>query len=666
MSNDSLSDAILSAGKSITGDWKKAKKRQDRVSQSSLTKLRQWRLRPTSFKDAAFTVMEDAYRKASSNGRYYANARQLMYAARPLVLKLTDGRIWKDSSYFTQTLLKDYLEAYQPDWKIVWDARGHLHEPHTGHVVDLGGLKVMEYTNGWKYRFGIEPFLDASDQIETTGPALRYGTALFIEKEGFAPILDDAGISERYDLALVSSKGLPVAAACKLLRTLQDADVKILVMRDFDLAGFKIVRTLQRGVRLSVGVPNAIDMGFRLEDVDGLESEPVEYSQKLDPRVYLRTAGATDEEADFLVEGYRYGGWCGQRVELNAMTSEQHEKLRQQHELVGVGLPSSVRFSGLVGRFEDDVLPTLAPATRVSYPESLKPLSAFFVDQLGDPRLRDLHGPHFERYLAWRRTHGPKGEKRSIPVSNRTLEKDRAICHRMFNKAIKWGLVDSNPVSFTDKPKVEGRDPVLLEPHQLQRLYDACEDRPMLLAYVTLLAETGARCESEALWLTWDDVRLEEGFIWIDSSRDGHRTKTGKGRWVPITQALRPVLQDHFATYRFAQYGKPTKPSKWVFHHPTTRRNHIGGERVKSYRGAFSNARDEAKLPQGFRTHDLRHLRATRWLADGGDVVKVKEALGHSSLATTMIYTHLVRENLSDLPGVQPAEDEREALRELA
>ena len=72
------------------------------------------------------------------------------------------------------------------------------------------------------------------------------------------------------------------------------------------------------------------------------------------------------------------------------------------------------------------------------------------------------------------------------------------------------------------------------------------------------------------------------------------------------------------------------------------------------------------ELPEGFRTHDLRHLRATRWLADGGDVVKVKEALGHSSLATTMIYTHLLRENLSDLPGVQPVEDEREALRELA
>ena len=91
---------------------------------------------------------------------------------------------------------------------------------------------------------------------------------------------------------------------------------------------------------------------------------------------------------------------------------------------------------------------------------------------------------------------------------------------------------------------------------------------------------------------------------------------------------------------------------------------------MKSFRESFVSARKRAKLPEGFRAHDLRHLRATRWLADGGDVVKVKEALGHSSLSMTMVYLHLVlhlvRENLSDLPGVQPVEDEREALRELA
>lgn len=177
----------------------------------------------------------------------------------------------------------------------------------------LGGVNVTEYTNSWKSGFPIEPFVDAVARIITKGPTMRYSTALFIEKEGFAPILADAGIAERYDLALVSSKGLPVKAACELLRRLHDSGVKILVMRDFDLAGFKIVRTLRRGVRLSVGVPNAIDIGFRLEDVDGLESELVEYGQKRDPRDYLSKAGATVEETDFLVEGRSYSGWYGQR-----------------------------------------------------------------------------------------------------------------------------------------------------------------------------------------------------------------------------------------------------------------------------------------------------------------------------------------------------------------
>jgi hypothetical protein len=63
--------------------------------------------------------MEEAYNKASANGRYYANARQIYYAARPLVLELTDKKSTLDSRYFTQTLLKDYLELYNPNWKVV-------------------------------------------------------------------------------------------------------------------------------------------------------------------------------------------------------------------------------------------------------------------------------------------------------------------------------------------------------------------------------------------------------------------------------------------------------------------------------------------------------------------------------------------------------------------
>ncbi len=320
--SDSLKADLDAVFRGCTKGWKKAKQQEERVARQSLNRMR---IRPgrVTIKDAAFNVMERAYMHASSGGKYYANARQIMYAARPLVLEITGGEIWKNSSYFTQTLLKDYLEDYSPNWKVVWDARGHINEPHTGRTVDLGGLAVMEYTRHWTDgSFDTAPVSSIPAQIDTKGPGLRYSAALFIEKEGFAPILQDAGIAERYDLAIMSTKGLPVAAACNLIESLHAAGVKILVCRDFDLAGFKIIRTLKTGVRLTRGTP-IIDIGLRLEDVEGLQSEEVIYKQDCSPKHYLRQCGATEDEMDFLVQQRYYGSWSGERVELNAFTSEQ-------------------------------------------------------------------------------------------------------------------------------------------------------------------------------------------------------------------------------------------------------------------------------------------------------------------------------------------------------
>ena len=61
-----------------------------------------------------------------------------------------------------------------------------------------------------------------------------------------------------------------------------------------------------------------------------------------------------------------------------------------------------------------------------------------------------------------------------------------------------------------------------------------------------------------------------------------------------------------------------------------------------------------AELPEGFVLHDLRHRRATTWLADGQNVVHVKEALGHADLRTTMGYTHLAKEHLRSLVEERP------------
>ena len=219
----------------------------------------------------------------------------------------------------------EYFSESEPGWKIFWDARGHLHEPHTNHAVDLGGIAVMNYVSEWRSGFDVTPNLDAAAQVSTKGPGLRFNTVLWIEKEGFAPILEDAGFAERYDMGIMSTKGMTTKAAVELARHFEDAGVRILMMHDFDKSGFEIVNTIRRGTRLlSSGVAGVVDLGLRLEDTEGLESEPVTYKQQKDPRESLYDCGATDEEAEFLVEaGNSWKGWNGRRVELNAMTLDR-------------------------------------------------------------------------------------------------------------------------------------------------------------------------------------------------------------------------------------------------------------------------------------------------------------------------------------------------------
>lgn len=335
---------LEAAVEKVTTAWRKAKRNKEQVGRAELESMRKATPKAPTYKAAAFDVMERAYLHASSDGKFYVDARQIMYAARPWVLEQTGGKCWKSSSYFTQTLLKDYLDRYEPDWKVVWDARGHIAEPHTGKELGLGGLEVKRYMAGWTDGgFDLAPDIaaDIKHMVPTSGPDLRYGAVLFIEKEGFDEILRHAGLAERYDLAIMSTKGVPVGAACHLAAGFHKRGLPVFVVHDFDASGFKIARTLREGTRRAPGTP-VVDLGFRLADTEGLQSEAVQFpkQQKADPRVYLRKCGATEEEVAFLVSGREHGSfgrWVGKRVELNAMTSEQFiawlERKLGEHEV---------------------------------------------------------------------------------------------------------------------------------------------------------------------------------------------------------------------------------------------------------------------------------------------------------------------------------------------
>lgn len=154
------------------------------------------------------------------------------------------------------------------------------------------------------------------------GPEARYRFVLFVEKEGFAPLLEKAAIANRHDLTTMSTEGMTVTASRQLVKRLSECGVTVLVLCDFDKSGFSIVHTLGSDTRrFSYRTPpRVIDLGLRLEDVRqlDLQKEAVAYPSSKDPRVNLRESGASEEECCFLVNSGRPGHWTGERVELNA------------------------------------------------------------------------------------------------------------------------------------------------------------------------------------------------------------------------------------------------------------------------------------------------------------------------------------------------------------
>ena len=318
-------ELIIGAVQGVTKKWAKQRKKEERDAAAAMNR---WdaltRRRSVSIRDAAFDTMERAYLKASANGTLPAHARQIMYAARPYIQQRADrGLGQRFDQYFTQQLLPEYIETFgQQSWNVVYDARGNFTEPHTRLKVPLGTLQVRNYLAGVRQYKIKDPTFDVWEAgYPTLGPKHRFGAILFIEKEGFVPLFEAVRLAEQYDLAIMSTKGMSVTAARELVDELcAEHAIPLLVLHDFDKAGFSIAGTLRRSTRrYRFGhdhAANVIDLGLRLDDVSGLETEDVYVDSPEKAKQNLRENGATEEEIDFLVDQ-------AQRVELNAFASDQ-------------------------------------------------------------------------------------------------------------------------------------------------------------------------------------------------------------------------------------------------------------------------------------------------------------------------------------------------------
>jgi hypothetical protein len=316
---------LLSVIESVTNEWAKQRKAEEKGNRSRSDRRYVYSGR-VNFTDIADQVLPQAYNHASGDGRYPVAKRQFYYACRERFRALT-GRPIK-FEYFAGTLLVQYLNRHPEtdSWRITADARGTLTIPNCGHDkrVPCGTLQIDEHLADADR--GVDPF-DVNATLRTVWPSVaageRYQAVLYIEKEGFEPLLEDARIAERFDLAILSNKGQSVVAARKFIDQVCRADggVPLFVVHDFDKAGFEIAARLtsvsdwaEANDRVTYRFENrinVIDFGLRLVDVE-------QYDLAEEECEFTGSDGwdlATEEEVAFLRSG--------RRVELNAFTSPQ-------------------------------------------------------------------------------------------------------------------------------------------------------------------------------------------------------------------------------------------------------------------------------------------------------------------------------------------------------
>ena len=217
-------------------------------------------------------------------------------------------------------------------------------------------------------------------------------------------------------------------------------------------------------------------------------------------------------------------------------------------------------------------------------------------------------------------------EKAAEGLAPATVEKIRVIFSRSFELARQWKMAGAeiNRIREVPRRRFSNARERFLSAKEAERLFKALDasESPQLKSIVTLLLLTGAR-KTELLTAEWRHVDLERRAWFIPT------TKTGKPRYVPLSQAAMDVIE---ALPRWD--GCP-----WLLPNPGT---------LKPYtdiKHPWENVRAAAGLDD-LRIHDLRHSAASFMINAGVDLFAVGKILGHADHQSTMRYSHLANDTL--------------------
>lgn len=195
----------------------------------------------------------------------------------------------------------------------------------------------------------------------------------------------------------------------------------------------------------------------------------------------------------------------------------------------------------------------------------------------------------------------------------------RAALRFLYNRALR--------TAFPDIPglKKDRILPTIISKQEVLRILKECRN-PKHRLLLMLVYSAGLRV-SEAVSLRSIDIQMDRNLIHI------RRAKGRKDRYVLLSRIVLDDLKRVFPSL---------EGDFWIFPGQKNGR-HLS---IRSAQQVFKNALEKAKIHRNISIHGLRHAFATHLLENGTDIRVIQKLLGHSSLQTTQIYTHVTKQHI--------------------
>lgn len=219
-------------------------------------------------------------------------------------------------------------------------------------------------------------------------------------------------------------------------------------------------------------------------------------------------------------------------------------------------------------------------------------------------------------------------------LKDRSLARKLSSLRSFFDFLVKKGYINTSPMDGVEGPKIGKYLPDVLSIEEVDKLLEfepkdnfTYRNRCIL----ELLYSTGLRI-SELVNLKLENINLESSLVKVMG-------KGSKERIVPLNDIATEYLSNYIKKVR-PEMLKQTQ-TDYVF------LNNHG--KVLSRQAVFKMIKkraEEINLKKDISPHTLRHSFATHLLQNGADIRFIQELLGHSDVATTEIYTHIINETL--------------------